>query len=177
MVPGTWVPAAPAGGQCRQPQQPVGSGGDEVVGAEASGDVAGDDVDLGMGRLDLLEDLDGMVGVAVCDIEDEHDVAEDKYVQRVEGEGEVFVADARTPLAEVSEVTGVDLVAAVGEMAEEIDTLGGMIVTLAGRVPSRGELIAGWRQERREQHLQHAVEGIVQGYRVKLSPKLERLVR
>ena len=28
-------------------------------------------------------------------------------------------------------------------MAEEIDTLGGMIVTLAGRVPSRGELIAG----------------------------------
>jgi hypothetical protein len=41
----------------------------------------------------------------------------------------------------------------------------------------RGELIAGWRQERREQHLQHAVDGIVQGYRVKLSPKLERLVR
>jgi Mg2+/Co2+ transporter CorC len=31
----------------------------------------------------------------------------------------------------------------VGEMAEEIDTLGGMIVTLVGRVPSRGELIAG----------------------------------
>ena len=28
-------------------------------------------------------------------------------------------------------------------MADDIDTLGGLIVTLAGRVPSRGELIAG----------------------------------
>ncbi len=40
-------------------------------------------------------------------------------------------------------MSGVDLVAAVGEMAEEIDTIGGLIVTLAGRVPSRGELITG----------------------------------
>jgi Mg2+/Co2+ transporter CorC len=29
------------------------------------------------------------------------------------------------------------------DSAEDIDTLGGFIVTLAGRVPSRGELIAG----------------------------------
>ncbi len=36
---------------------------------------------------------------------------------------------------------GVDLDDEVG--AEDIDTLGGFIVTLAGRVPSRGELIAG----------------------------------
>ena len=75
--------------------------------------------------------------------EDEHDVAEGQLVQRVDGEPEVFLADARAPLAEVSEATGVDLVAAVGEMAEEIDTLGGMVVTLAGRVPVRGELIEG----------------------------------
>ncbi|MGU3545737.1 transporter associated domain-containing protein, partial [Methylobacterium sp. A52T] len=95
------------------------------------------------GGTDGLISIEDLIEVVVGDIEDEHDVAEDKHVQRVEGEGEVFVADARTPLAEVSEVTGVDLVAAVGEMAEEIDTLGGMIVTLAGRVPSRGELIAG----------------------------------
>lgn len=95
------------------------------------------------GGTDGLISIEDLIEVVVGDIEDEHDVAEAKQVQRVEGEGEVFVADARTPLAEVSEATGIDLVAAVGDMAEEIDTLGGMIVTLAGRVPSRGELING----------------------------------
>ncbi len=95
------------------------------------------------GGTDGLISIEDLIEVVVGDIEDEHDVAEAKQVQRVDGEDEVFVADARTPLAEVSEATGVDLVAAVGDMAEEIDTLGGMIVTLAGRVPSRGELIAG----------------------------------
>jgi CBS domain containing-hemolysin-like protein len=95
------------------------------------------------GGTDGLISIEDLIEVVVGDIEDEHDVAEANRVQRVDGEGEVFVADARTPLAEVSEATGVDLAAAVGEMAEEIDTLGGMIVTLAGRVPSRGELIAG----------------------------------
>ena len=51
------------------------------------------------------------------------------------------MADARASLDEVSEALGVDLAAEDG--AEDIDTLGGLIVTLAGRVPSRGELIAG----------------------------------
>ena len=95
------------------------------------------------GGTDGLISIEDLIEVVVGDIEDEHDVAEAKQVQRVEGEGEVFVADARTPLAEVSEATGIDLAAAVGDMAEEIDTIGGMIVTLAGRVPSRGELITG----------------------------------
>ena len=31
----------------------------------------------------------------------------------------------------------------VGEAAEEVDTLGGLVVTLAGRVPVRGEIVAG----------------------------------
>jgi CBS domain containing-hemolysin-like protein len=95
------------------------------------------------GGTDGLISIEDLIEVVVGDIEDEHDVAEAKQVQRVEGESDVFVADARTPLADVSEAMGIDLAAAVGEMAEEIDTLGGMIVTLAGRVPSRGELITG----------------------------------
>ncbi|GJD34124.1 hemolysin family protein [Methylobacterium aerolatum] len=95
------------------------------------------------GGTDGLISIEDLIEVVVGDIEDEHDVAEASQVQRVEGEGDVFVADARVPLSEVSEATGIDLAAAVGEMAEEIDTLGGMIVTLAGRVPSRGELITG----------------------------------
>ncbi|MGU3540275.1 CBS domain-containing protein [Methylobacterium sp. A54F] len=95
------------------------------------------------GGTDGLISIEDLIEMVVGDIEDEHDVAEGRLVQRVEGDAEVFVADARAGLAEVSEATGVDLVAAVGEMAEDIDTIGGMIVTLAGRVPSRGELITG----------------------------------
>ena len=95
------------------------------------------------GGTDGLISIEDLIEMVVGDIEDEHDVAEGQLVQRVDGEPEVFVADARAPLAEVSEATGVDLVAAVGEMAEEIDTLGGMVVTLAGRVPARGEMIEG----------------------------------
>ena len=95
------------------------------------------------GGTDGLISIEDLIEVVLGDIEDEHDVAEGRLVSRVEGETEAYVADARADLAEVSEATGVDLVAAAGEMAEEIDTIGGLIVTLAGRVPSRGELIAG----------------------------------
>lgn len=95
------------------------------------------------GGTDGLISIEDLIEMVVGDIEDEHDVAEGHLVHRLEGENEAFVADARAGLAEVAETTGVDLVAAVGEMAEEIDTIGGLIVTLAGRVPSRGEVIAG----------------------------------
>ena len=52
-----------------------------------------------------------------------------------------IVADGRASLEEASAALGLDL--AEGELAEDVDTLGGLIATLAGRVPSRGEFIAG----------------------------------
>ena len=52
-----------------------------------------------------------------------------------------YIADARASLDEVKEVLGLDL--ADEEGAEDIDTIGGFIVTLAGRVPSRSEVIVG----------------------------------
>ncbi|MEE7459230.1 hypothetical protein MPAR168_07300 [Methylorubrum populi] len=95
------------------------------------------------GGTDGLISIEDLIEMVVGDIEDEHDVAEGQLVNRVEGETEAYVADARAGLAEVSAATGVDLLTLAGELAEEIDTIGGLIVTLAGRVPSRGELIAG----------------------------------
>ena len=94
------------------------------------------------GGTDGLISIEDLIEVVVGDIEDEHDVAEGHRVLKVDGESEIFVADARASLDDVAEATGVDLAAAVGEAAEEVDTLGGLIVTLAGRVPARGEVIA-----------------------------------
>ena len=44
---------------------------------------------------DGLISIEDLIEMVVGDIEDEHDVAEGRLVQRVEGEAEVFVADAR----------------------------------------------------------------------------------
>ena len=56
--------------------------------------------------------------------------------------GGSFVADARAGLEEVSAAIGVDLVAAAERAEADVDTLGGWLVTLAGRVPTRGEVIS-----------------------------------
>jgi CBS domain containing-hemolysin-like protein len=90
------------------------------------------------GGTDGLVSIEDLVEMVVGDIEDEHDVDSARMILR---EGDTFVADGRASLEEVSQSVGVDL--AIGEMAEEVETIGGLVVTLAGRVPSRGELIAG----------------------------------
>jgi len=95
------------------------------------------------GGTDGLISIEDLIEMVVGDIEDEHDVAEGQLVNRMEGETEAYIADARAGLPEVSAATGLDLAAAFGELAEEIDTIGGLIVTLAGRVPKRGERIPG----------------------------------
>ncbi len=90
------------------------------------------------GGTDGLVSIEDLVETVVGDIEDEHDEA---TTQMITPEGDTFVADARVDLDEASEALGVPL--ASDDMAEDIDTLGGLVVTLAGRVPTRGELIAG----------------------------------
>ncbi|SUA99262.1 Hemolysin C [Pannonibacter phragmitetus] len=90
------------------------------------------------GGTDGLVSLEDIVETVVGDIEDEHDEDEEAMLQPA-GEG-VWIADPRIPLEELSEQLGTDFNA--GEMAEEVDTLGGLLFTLLGRVPVRGELIA-----------------------------------
>ena len=91
------------------------------------------------GGTDGLCSIEDLVEIIVGDIEDEHDEAEAVGVS-AEGDS-AFVADSRASLEEVSAAIGVDL--AHADFAEEVDTIGGLIATLAGRVPVRGEIVGG----------------------------------
>jgi CBS domain containing-hemolysin-like protein len=90
------------------------------------------------GGTDGLVSIEDLIEMVVGDIEDEHDVDDARMIVRAD---ETWIVDARASLEEVAEATGAPL--AAGDLAEEVDTIGGLVVTLAGRVPSRGELIAG----------------------------------
>jgi CBS domain containing-hemolysin-like protein len=52
-----------------------------------------------------------------------------------------FIADARARLDDVRSVIGEEFV--TGEAGEEVETLGGYLVTHVGRLPVRGEVISG----------------------------------
>src|SRR5829696_9993503 len=90
------------------------------------------------GGTDGLVSIEDLIEMVVGDIEDEHDVDDARMIVKAD---ETWVVDARASLEEVAEATGAPI--AAGDLAEEVDTVGGLVVTLAGRVPSRGELIAG----------------------------------
>jgi CBS domain containing-hemolysin-like protein len=91
------------------------------------------------GGTDGLVSIEDLIEIVVGEIDDEHDDDEGALVTR--SDERTLVANARAELAEVSAMLGIDL--SLGHAAEEVDTIGGLIVTLAGRVPVRGELIAG----------------------------------
>jgi CBS domain containing-hemolysin-like protein len=91
------------------------------------------------GGTDGLVSMEDLVEIVVGDIEDEHDPDEPASIAPAGDDR--FTADARATLDELKEATGIDL--SDTEIAEDVDTLGGLIVTLAGRVPAQGELIEG----------------------------------
>jgi CBS domain containing-hemolysin-like protein len=93
------------------------------------------------GGTDGLVSIEDIVEQIVGDIEDEHDQAESPDVVP-QGDGS-FLADARAGLDEVTATVGPDF--DVGEVADEVDTLGGYLVVQVGRVPVRGELMPGPR--------------------------------
>ncbi|MCK0198019.1 hemolysin family protein [Ancylobacter sp. 6x-1] len=90
------------------------------------------------GGTDGIVSMEDLVEEIVGDIEDEHDEDDVPLIAR-QSDG-TFIADARANLEDVAEL--VDPAFALGEEAEEVDTLGGLLVTLAGRVPVRGEIVA-----------------------------------
>lgn len=89
------------------------------------------------GGVDGLVTIENLVEQITGEIEDEHDRAvEPDFVEYPDG---VIEADARMPLTELEARVGPLL---DEEDREDIDTLGGLVFYLAGRVPSRGELIS-----------------------------------
>ena len=89
------------------------------------------------GGSDGLVTIEDLVEQIVGDIADEHDEAEAANITKDPKLG--IVSPARTPVRELEEHLGLKLLKP-GEEAD-IDTLGGLIFSLVGRVPARGELI------------------------------------
>jgi CBS domain containing-hemolysin-like protein len=90
------------------------------------------------GGTDGLVSLEDAVEMIVGDIEDESDEVTGPMIVP-DGSGG-FLADARADLDELAAAIGEDLNA--GDEGEDIDTVGGLVFGLIGRIPVRGELIA-----------------------------------
>ena len=91
------------------------------------------------GGVDGLVTIEDLIEQVVGDIEDEHDEANQKD-WLIEKPGQ-YLATAKTSLREFKEETGLDLTNESSIDAEEIDTFGGLVFMLAGRVPVRGEIV------------------------------------
>lgn len=89
------------------------------------------------GGTDGLVTIENLVEEIVGDINDEHDEDEAPAVAPLSGGG--WEVDARVELEEFAEETGFRL----ETEDDEIDTVGGYAVFLAGRVPQRGEVLSG----------------------------------
>ncbi|NVJ98754.1 MAG: HlyC/CorC family transporter [Alphaproteobacteria bacterium] len=98
------------------------------------------------GGTDGLLTVEDMVEEIFGEIEDEHDEVEDPYLTPLENGG--YDVDARLEVEELEEVIGVDLLPQ--ELDEDVDTVGGLVFSLAGCVPEIGEVMvheSGFRFE------------------------------
>lgn len=91
------------------------------------------------GGVDGLVTIEDLIEQVVGEIEDEHDTNEDQsWVREKPG---TYTALAKTPLEEFEAEIGQSLTDNDEIDGEEIDTLGGLVFMLSGRVPVRGEVV------------------------------------
>ncbi|MBT5107963.1 MAG: HlyC/CorC family transporter [Rhodospirillaceae bacterium] len=89
------------------------------------------------GGVDGLVTIEDLIEQIVGEIEDEHDVADGPRLEP-DSDG-TLIANARVSIEEFEAFVGPVMTAE--EREEDIDTLAGLVFTIAGRVPNRGELI------------------------------------
>lgn len=88
------------------------------------------------GGTDGLVSLEDLVEQIVGEIEDEHDDETPFFTPRGRG---IWEVDARAEIDDFLEEAGTDM--SLSEYEDEIDTLGGVVFAIVGRVPQRGEII------------------------------------
>ncbi len=88
------------------------------------------------GGIDGLVTFEDLVEEIVGDVSDEHDT---KPAPRIGVQDEAFIASARTPIEDLEQLLGLSL---TGGAAADVETLGGLILTLVGSMPKRGQTIA-----------------------------------
>mgnify|MGYP001243630278 CR=1 FL=1 len=89
------------------------------------------------GGTDGLVSIEDLVEEIVGEIEDEHDSVEEPMILAL-ADG-TFEVDARALVTELEHTLGIELIA--GKTEETIESIGGLIFTIAGRVPKVGEKI------------------------------------
>ena len=88
------------------------------------------------GGTDGLATFQDVVEAITGDIADEHD---DSKALAIRVENEAFIASARTPIEDVEQALGMSLT--TNGIPEEVETLGGLIMTTVGSVPKRGQIV------------------------------------
>ncbi len=90
------------------------------------------------GGIEGLVTVNDVVEAIVGDLQDEHDPLHDfEMTERADGS---IVADARVPIVDLAEMTDGDLTHYIED--EDIESIGGMIMAIAGSIPDNGDYVA-----------------------------------
>ena len=87
------------------------------------------------GGVDGLITIEDVIEEITGEIEDEHDG--DNIEMFIKLGNNIFESNARLPIEELEKISQIKLV----KKEEDTETIGGLVVSIAGRVPQRGEII------------------------------------